>query len=75
MKKKLFTLVFTKEYNLILYLFILKEEGIKNYVLLRSLNKSKLDKSHIYKLKKESFLKLLRFLPGYPLNRLYRFLD
>ena len=66
MKRKLFALVSTKEYNLIPHLFILREEGIKNYVLLRSLDKSKLDKSYIRKPKKESFLKLPRFPPKYP---------
>ena len=71
MKRKPFTLVSAKEYNLILHLFILREEGIKNYILLRSLNKSKLDKLYIYKLKKESFFKLPYFLLEYLLNRLY----
>ena len=70
-KRKLFTLIFIKEYNLILYLFILREEGIKNYILLRSLNKSKLDKLYIYKIKKESFFKLPYFPLKYPLNYSY----
>ena len=61
----------TKEYNLIPYPFILREEGIKNYILLRSLDKSKLDKLYIYKSKKESFLRLLYFPLKYPLNRPY----
>ena len=63
--------MFIKEYNLILYLFILREEGIKNYILLKSLNKFKLDKLYIYKPKKESFLRLSYFPLKYPLNRPY----
>ena len=71
MKRKLFALVSTKEYNLIPYLFILREEGIKNYILLKSLDKSKLDKLYIRKPKKESFLRLPYFPLKYPLNYLY----
>ena len=63
--------MFIKEYNLILYLFILREEGIKNYILLKSLNKSKLDKLYIRKLKKESFPRLPYFPPEYPPNYPY----
>ena len=56
----------TKEYNLIPYLFILREEGIKNCILLRSLDKSKLDKLYIYKPRKESFPRLPYFPLKYP---------
>jgi hypothetical protein len=50
-----------KECELILYLFILKEQEIKNCFPLKSLNKFKLNKLQVYKLKKESCLKPLRF--------------
>jgi hypothetical protein len=50
-----------KECKLILYPFILKEQEIKNCFLLKSLNKSKLDKLQVYKLRKESRLKPFYF--------------
>jgi hypothetical protein len=57
-----------KECKLILYPFILKEQEIKNCFLLKSLNKSKLDKLQVYKLKKESRFKPLRFPLKYHLT-------
>jgi hypothetical protein len=59
--------MFIKEYKLIPYPFILKEQETKNCFPLKSLNKSKLDKLQVYKLKKESRFKPFRFpLKYYP---------
>jgi hypothetical protein len=59
--------MFIKECKLIPYLFILKEQETKNCFPLKSLNKFKLNKLQVYKLKKESRLKPLRFpLKHYP---------
>jgi hypothetical protein len=58
--------MFIKEYKLIPHLFILSEQEIKNCFPLISLNKFKLNKSHICKLKKESRFKPLRFPLKYP---------
>ena len=52
----------TKEYKLILYLFILRDKGIKNYRLLISLDKSNPNKLYFRKPKKESFPKYPCFL-------------
>jgi invasion protein IalB len=62
--------VFIKECKLIPHPFILREQEIKNCFPFKSLNKFKLDKSQVYKLKKESRLKPLRFpLKHYPTRR------
>jgi hypothetical protein len=53
--------MFTSKCKSIPYPFILKEQGIKNCFPLKSLNKFKLNKSYIRKLKKESRFKPLRF--------------
>jgi hypothetical protein len=58
--------MFAKKCKLILYPFILKEEEIKNCFPLKSLNKFKLNKLYIYKLKKKSRFKPLRFPLKYP---------
>jgi hypothetical protein len=58
--------MFIKECKSIPHPFILKEQETKNYFSLKSLNKFKLDKSHICKLKKESRFKPLRFPFKYP---------
>jgi hypothetical protein len=50
-----------KECKSIPYPFILKEQETKNCFPLKSLNKSKLDKLQVYKLRKESCLKPLYF--------------
>jgi hypothetical protein len=56
----------TSKYKSIPYPFILKEHRIKNCFPLKSLNKFKLNKSHIYKLKKEFCFKPFRFPLKYP---------
>ena len=61
MKRKPFALVSAKEYKSILYPFILRDEEIKNYGPPISLDKSKPDKSHIYKPRKESQPRLPHF--------------
>jgi hypothetical protein len=58
--------MFTSKCKSILHLFILKEQGIKNCFPLKSLNKFKLNKLYICKLKKESRFKPLRFPFKYP---------
>jgi hypothetical protein len=58
--------MFIKECKLIPYPFILKEQEIKNCFPLKSLNKFKLNKLYIRKLKKESRLKPLYFPLKYP---------
>jgi hypothetical protein len=50
-----------KECKSIPHPFILKEQETKNCFPLKSLNKSKLNKSQVRKLKKESRLKPFRF--------------
>jgi hypothetical protein len=62
--------MFTRKCKSIPYLFILKEQKIKNCFLLKSLNKFKLNKLQVYKLKKESRFKPLRFpFKYYPTRR------
>jgi hypothetical protein len=59
--------MFIKEYKSIPYPFILKEQETKNCFSLKSLNKFKLNKLQVYKLKKESCLKPFYFpLKHYP---------
>jgi hypothetical protein len=58
--------MFIKEYKSIPYLFILREQEIKNCFPLINLNKFKLNKLYIYKLKKESCFKPFRFPFKYP---------
>jgi hypothetical protein len=58
--------MFTRECKSILYPFILKEQETKNCFPLINLNKFKLDKLYIYKPRKESRFKLLRFPLKYP---------
>jgi hypothetical protein len=62
--------MFTKECKSIPHPFILKEQEIKNYFPLKSLNKFKLDKSQVYKPRKESRLKPFHFpFKHYPTRR------
>jgi hypothetical protein len=60
--------MFIKEYKSIPYPFILKEQETKNCFSLKSLNKFKLNKLQVYKLKKESRLKPFRFPLKYHLT-------
>ena len=56
----------TKEYRSILYLFILRDKETKNYSLPISLDKSKPNRSPVYKPRKESRPRL----PCFPQERL-----
>jgi hypothetical protein len=58
--------MFTRKCKSIPYPFILREQETKNCFPLINLNKFKLNKLHIYKLKKESCFKLLYFPFKYP---------
>jgi hypothetical protein len=61
--------MFARECKSIPHPFILKEQETKNCFPLKSLNKFKLNKLQVYKPKKESRLKPLRFPFKYYLTR------